>query len=179
MPREEAGTVPTALSRAHPVRKPLMTELPQIAALIATAAQRQQLLPRSEDELSETVRDFHVYVDEQGVGGCSALHIDLDSLAEIRSLVVRDGLRGNGVGRALLEACVREAESLHLARVYALTRVPGFFERYGFRIVGKEALPQKVFRDCIRCALFFNCDEIAVVRDLVPAGGAMVDDASD
>lgn len=154
------------MSQTITIRKPLVTEVPSIAALIDAAANRQELLPRTEDELVETVRDFQVYVDDKGLGGCCALHVDLDNLAEVRSFVVREDLRGHGVGARLLEACYEEAENLSLARIYALTRVPGFFQHHGFNVIDKADLPQKVFKDCIRCPLFFNCDEIAVARDL-------------
>lgn len=148
------------------VRKPTIEEVPGIKALIDVEVTRQRVLPRTLEELVEAVRDFFVYVDESGVGGCAALHIDTPDLAEIRSLVVRDDLRGQRVGEKLVLACWEEAQHLGLARVYALTRVPIFFEKLQFRVVDKSELPQKVYKDCLRCHLYPKCDEIAVVRDL-------------
>jgi amino-acid N-acetyltransferase len=84
----------------------------------------------------------------------------------VRSLVVRDGMRGHGIGAKLLDAAVSEARGLDIARVYALTRVENFFLRNGFHVVDRQELPYKVFKDCMRCRLFPGCDEIAVVRDL-------------
>jgi amino-acid N-acetyltransferase len=92
-------------------------------------------------------------------------------LAEVRSLVVREDLRGMGIGAQLVEACIEEARTLGLSRVYALTRVRNFFERLGFQEVDRRTLPTKVFNDCVRCHLFPGCDEIAMVRD-VNAGAA-------
>jgi amino-acid N-acetyltransferase len=79
---------------------------------------------------------------------------------------VRENLRGQGVGEQLLRAVVEEARNLQIARVYALTRVPGFFLKSGFHTVEKHELPYKVFKDCMRCRLFPGCDEIAMARDL-------------
>jgi amino-acid N-acetyltransferase len=150
----------------HTVRKPKLTEVEALKALLDTEARRGTILPRSLPELYENVRDFYVYVDEKGIGGCVALHIDMVDLAEVRSLVVREDLRGRGVGVRLLEAVLAEARQLDIARVYALTRTPEFFLKNGFFPVDKAELPYKVFKDCIRCRLFPGCDEVAVVRVL-------------
>jgi amino-acid N-acetyltransferase len=147
------------------VRKPTVDEVPGIKALIDQEVRRNRVLPRTLPELYEAIRDFFVFVDDKGVGGCSALHIDTPELAEIRSLVVRDDLRGQRVGEKLVLACWEEAEKLGLARVYALTRVPAFFEKLQFRQVDKDELPEKVYKDCLRCHMYPKCDEIAMVRD--------------
>jgi amino-acid N-acetyltransferase len=147
------------------VRKPKLTEVGQIQALLDAAAEAGQVLPRALTELYTNVRDFFVYVDERGLGGCGALHIDLVDLAEVRSLVVRPDLRGEGVGSRLVEALVAEARSLDIARIYAFTREPAFFARIGFREIHKDELPYKVFKDCTRCHLFPGCDEVAVIRE--------------
>lgn len=148
------------------IRKPKLTEVVQIKRLLDTAAKEGQVLPRPVMELYETVRDFVVYVDEQGMAGCCALHIDMENLAEIRSLVVRPDLQREGIGTKLLNACLDEARSLEISRVFALTRAPGFFLRHGFSEIDKHELPHKVFQDCVRCPLFPDCDEVAVVRHL-------------
>ncbi len=148
------------------IRKPKLTEVVVIKQLLDVAANEGHVLPRPLMELYETVRDFMVYVDEQGVGGCCALHIDMEDLGEIRSLVVRPDLRGRGLGVKLLDACIDEARSLQLARVFALTRVLDFFAGNGFHGVSKHDLPHKVFQDCVRCPLFPDCDEVAVMRHL-------------
>jgi amino-acid N-acetyltransferase len=150
------------------VRKPTVDEAPGIKALIDQEVQRKRVLPRTLPEVYEAIRDFFVFVDDQGVGGCCALHIDTPDLAEIRSLVVRDDLRGQRLGEKLVLACWQEAQNLGLARIYALTRSPIFFEKLQFRIVDKGELPEKVYKDCLRCHMYPKCDEIAMVRDLRP-----------
>lgn len=151
------------------IRKPKLTEVEGIKKLLDNAAEGGAVLRRPLMELYENVRDFFTYVDEQGVGGCCALHIDMLDLAEIRSLVVRPDLRTQKVGSRLLEACLDEARSLNISRVYALTRSPEFFSKNGFVEVDKHELPHKVFNDCIRCPMFPDCDEIAMIISLKPA----------
>lgn len=148
------------------VRKPKLTEVVAIKALLDEAVSHGSVLPRELPELYENVRDFYVYIDESGLAGCVALHIDMVDLAEVRSLVVHESMRGRGIGEQLLEAVVAEAQRLNIARVYALTRVPGFFIKSRFHVVDKMELPYKVFKDCMRCRLFPGCDEVAMVRDL-------------
>lgn len=149
------------------VRKPRLTEVVALKALIDGA--KESVLPRGLPELYENVRDFYVYVDEHGIGGSVALHIDMIDLAEVRSLVVRPDLQRQGVGKRLLEAVIEEARGLRIARVYALTRQSVFFQKNGFLTVDRSELPYKVFKDCMRCRLFPGCDEIAMVMDLEPA----------
>jgi amino-acid N-acetyltransferase len=148
------------------IRKARLSEVTTLKALIDTAARDGQVLARDLAELYTNVRDFQLYVDEYGPGGCVALHIDMVNLAEIRTLVVREDLRGRGIGRRLLDTVLREAQGLELPRVYVFTRVPAFFSKCGFFEVSKDELPWKVFKDCMRCPLFPGCDEAAMIRDL-------------
>jgi amino-acid N-acetyltransferase len=144
------------------IRKPRVSDVPGIKQLIDAAVQRGALLPRTLGELYETLRDFHVVETDGGVGGCCALHVDMADLAEIRSLAIREDLRGRDMGADLVRACLAEARFLGIPRVYALTRVGDFFKKLGFREIDKHELPNKVFRDCVRCPCFPDCDEIAM-----------------
>lgn len=147
------------------VRKPKLSEVYDLKQLLDSAVAEGKVLPRELPELYENVRDFYVFVDGKGVGGCVALHIDMVDLAEVRSLVVRPDLRGQGVGGRLVKATLEEADALDIARVYALTREEKFFLKLGFHMVDKAELPYKVFKDCMRCRLFPGCDEVAVAYD--------------
>lgn len=148
------------------IRKPKLTEIVGMKALLDEAASEGQVLPRRLAEMFENARDFHVYVDEMGVGGLAALHIDLVDLAEVRSLVVRKDLRGTGIGRLLVEAAMEEARLMDIERVYVFTRIPHFFLRIGFEMVDRAELPYKAFKDCLQCPLFPGCDETALIREV-------------
>lgn len=150
------------------IRKPKLTEIVAMKKLLDEASDEGKVLSRRLAEMFENARDFHVYVDEQGVGGLTALHIDLIDLAEVRSLVVRKDLRGSGIGRQLVEAAMDEARHLDIERVYAFTRIPLFFLRLGFTQVERSELPYKAFKDCLQCPLFPDCDETALIRDIAP-----------
>ena len=137
--------------------------------LVNSFAGRGAMLPRTMTEIYENLRDYSVIRDGEGVVACGALHIMWDDLAEIRSLAVRDGHQGQGLGAHLVRAHLEEARHLGLTTVFALTYRPGFFERMGFRQADVMALPRKVWNECYRCPKFPNCNEIAVIIDLKAA----------
>ena len=58
---------------------------------------------------------------------------------------------------------------LGVARIFALTYVPGFFARLGYAQVPKETLPHKVWTVCVHCDKFADCDELAVEKRLSDA----------
>ena len=81
------------------VRKALMRDIPPILALINGYAAKGVMLPRTEFELSEAIRDFTVvYLGERFLG-CGALHFYSPTIAEIRSLAVHEAAKTHGVGR--------------------------------------------------------------------------------
>lgn len=149
------------------LRKAVPADVPDIYRLVNEYATQGIMLRRSVLQLYQHLREFTVACDDDGqVVGTGALALLWHDLAEVRSLAVAPDWHGRGVGRALVEALVAEAEALGLARVFALTYQQAFFERLGFHVVKKETLPQKVWTDCVVCPKFHACDEIAVIRRL-------------
>lgn len=149
------------------IRKARMKDVKAIQKLIAEYARKGDMLPRSLSEIYENLRDYFVYVQNgEEVIGSAAIHIMWEDLAEVRSLAVRDGNMGRGVGTQLVEACISEAIVLGISRVFALTYKPEFFTKLGFVQVDKSELPQKIWTDCLKCSKFPDCDEVALVSDL-------------
>ena len=148
------------------IRKATVADVKKIQKLVNYYAKRERMLPRSLSELYENIRDFVVYSEGSTVYGACALHIDWEDLAEIKSLAVEHKKCDNGIGTKLLEQCLKESKKLKVHRVFALTYIPEFFERFGFRIVDKKELPHKIWSECIRCMYFPGCKEIAMVKEL-------------
>ena len=147
------------------IRKARMSDVKAIQKLIADYARKGDMLPRSLSDIYENLRDYFVFEDNGEVIGSAAIHIMWEDLAEVRSLAVQDGKMRRGVGTHLVEACISEAIILGIARVFALTYKPEFFEKLGFQRVDKAELPHKIWTDCLKCAKFPDCDEIALVAD--------------
>lgn len=151
------------------VRKARAADGPAVQRLLAHFAARGELLPRTLNEVYQHLRDFVVCEADGQIVGVCALWLYWEDLAEIRSLAVHEDYGGRGLGKALVGACLEEAASLGIQRVFALTYRPGFFERLGFRTLDKRELPQKIWKDCLGCARFTCCDEVALIRDVEPS----------
>ncbi|MGH9583474.1 MAG: N-acetyltransferase [Bryobacteraceae bacterium] len=150
------------------VRKASMRDIPQMLDLINSYAANGIMLPRTEFEMSENVRDFSVAFSEDRLAGCGALHFYTPTTAEVRSLAVFPSGKRQGVGRAVVESLEAEARENDLEAIFAFTYVPDFFARLGFTELERGELPLKVWKDCLRCPKFQNCDEIAVIKRLKP-----------
>ena len=150
------------------VRKALMHDIAPILDLINGYAAKGIMLPRTEFEMSEAIRDFTVVLRGEELVGCGALHFYSPTLAEIRSLAVHEGAKKYGVGRRIVESLVAEAQAYELDAVFAFTYVVEFFQKVGFHAVERGVLPLKAWKDCVRCPKFQACDEIAVLRVLHP-----------
>ena len=147
-------------------RKARLTDAVRIHDLVNYFADREEMLHRTIPEVCENIRDYFVAEQDGLVVACCALHVNLDTLAEVKSLAVSEGWQGHGVGSALVNQCLAEARSLGVPSVFALTYRPSFFERLGFGQISKAELPRKVWGECIRCPKFPDCGEIAVMKDL-------------
>ncbi|WP_435017769.1 N-acetyltransferase [Tundrisphaera sp. TA3] len=159
------------------IRPARVGDVPAIQELIRSFADRKLMIRRSPGELYESIREFFVATDDVGqVVGCAALHVFWEDLAELKCLAVSERAQGLGIGRKLVEACWKSAEELEIPSVFTLTYVPDFFEKCSFHQVEKTELPHKIWNECVRCPLFPNCTETALVRSSVPAATAPRED---
>lgn len=127
------------------------------------------MIRRSLGELYESIREFIVAVDDRGqVVGCAALHVFWDDLAELKCLAVSESVQGQGIGRRLVDACWEAAADLEIHTVFTLTYVADFFERCHYQRIDKANLPHKIWNECVRCPLFPNCNEVALIRSTDP-----------
>jgi len=148
-------------------RKAIIGDVGRIQALVNHYASKETMLGLSLSEIYDQIRDFTVAEGpRRSLSGVCALHVIWDDLAEVRSLAVEPKIRRRGIGRSLVEHCLEEARGLQIPKVFALTYQAEFFRRIGFERVDKAELPHKVWRDCLKCTKFPNCDETAVLKIL-------------
>ncbi len=148
------------------IRKPRADDGPAIQRLLGQFARKGELLPRTLNEVYRNLRDFVVAESGGNVVGVCALSVYWEDLSEIRSLAVDEAHGGRGLGSALVRACLDEARTLGIKRVFALTYRPGFFARLGFHELDKRELPEKIWKDCLQCAKYHCCDETALIREV-------------
>ncbi len=148
------------------LRRVKIRDVAEIVALINQYAMKGEMLPRSRSQLYANLRDYVIAEVDGRIIGVGALSIIWDNLAEVRSLAIDPDYAGQGWGRQIVNHLLEEARDLELPQVFAMTYKPGFFTKMGFRIIDKKELPHKVWKDCLHCTKFPDCDEIAMVREV-------------
>jgi len=148
-------------------RKATLLDIPAMLALVEPEVQTGVILKRDSDDTATNIRSYQlVFLEEKLVGFC-ALHIHTTTLAEVRSLVVDNTVRGEGVGSTLIKNALEEAKILGLKEVLSLTYKQAFFERLDFKEIPKESLPEhKIWADCINCKHFPICNEVSLIHSI-------------
>lgn len=155
------------------LRKALMCDVRALYALFSEYSKAGEMLPRSMSDIYEHLRDFYIAELESENGerpneiiGACALQVVWENLAEIRSLAVEKPYTRRLIGTELIKKCIEEAKFFKITSIFALTYKPQFFQKSGFNIIDKSELPHKIWRDCINCVKFPDCDETAVMLRL-------------
>jgi N-acetylglutamate synthase-like GNAT family acetyltransferase len=163
------------------VRTAKDSDVDAIHRLVSEHLAEGRLLPRSRDEIANRVTRFIVAVDEGRVVGCADLAPLSRRVAEVRSLVVDDGVRSCGIGRRLVRELEQRALASGFESLTAFTHTPGYFVQLGFSIVPHVWIPEKIEKDCGTCPQFRQCGQYAVMLPLfstqssrVPARSAHV-----
>ncbi len=148
-------------------RKASLADIKDMQLLVTPEVHSGMILLRSDDELSTNIRSYTLACEGEILVGFTALHIHTPTLAEIRSLVVIERLRGKGIGSQLVNHALEEASRLGLKEVLTLTYRQHFFEQLGFHEIPKESIPEhKIWADCIKCKHFPVCNEIALIKSV-------------
>lgn len=147
--------------------------------LIKSFSDRKLMLPLTQDDIFHRAQAFRVIetviASEQSEHGnlpatkvIASAHLDIFTpiLAEIKSLAVADEYQGKGYGRALVEDCEKEALELGIKKVFVLTYQEEFFKKLGYTVVSRDSLPEKVYKECVKCSFYNDCNEIAMIKEL-------------
>ena len=151
------------------IRKAKLTDVNEMFRIINYYAEKQRMLPKTQLQLFENLRDYSIATDPSAAGrvlGCGALHIYWENLAEIRALAVAPDITHRGIGTAIVERLLHEARELEIPQVFVFTYEPRFFARFGFIQVEHRTMPLKVYNECFHCPKFNKCDELAMVLHL-------------
>lgn len=160
------------------IRAARASDSAEIEAIMAPAIAAGQLLPQS---LPPPRR--HVAVDADGrIIGAVSLKPWSGEVIELGGLV--SVVTGRGVGRALVAAALRDAAAAQYDTVVALTAIPDFFARQGFRVHDNapwrwaRETPLRVPDDglglgmllkstcCSGCPRLARCNQILMVRQI-------------
>lgn len=148
-------------------RKASLLDIVSMQALVKPEVDKGIILHRSSDEMATNIRSYILAFENEELQGFGALHFHAPALAEIRSLIVSEKMRGKGVGSSIVSMLLKEALTFGVKQVFTLTYERRFFEKLGFVEIPKEDLPaHKIWADCIKCKYFPVCEEIALIYSL-------------
>lgn len=153
-------------------RQAKFSDVENIHRLLNDYAKEGLMLPRSRNSIYENLRDFVVAVDKNRLVGCGALHFVWDKLAEVRSMAIEPTMKKQGIGNKIVKMLEQEGMERGVTMFFTLTYQPGFFAKCDYIETDKGVLPQKVWKECVHCPKYPNCDEVALVKttvDFVPA----------
>jgi len=163
MKRQRVTRDPIAQRRGRPA------DAEAIHALVADNLAEGHLLPRHREELALHASRFTVTIHRGRVIGCAELVPLSPTRAELRSLAVDATFRGRGIGSDLVADVQRQALAAGFDELCLMTHTPTYFTDLGFAIVPHRAIPEKVATDCVQCAKFGSCGQLAMVFPLEAA----------
>lgn len=144
-------------------RNAILPDVESIHRLVYDYAQDGLMLARSRNQLYETIRDMIVAEEDGHIVGVGGLHVVWDAIAEIRTLAVAKSATRKHIGSEIVLRLIADGKKLGIETFFTLTYQPEFFSSLSFREVTKDKLPQKIWKECIDCPKFPNCDEIAMI----------------
>ncbi|MEU3949085.1 amino-acid N-acetyltransferase [Streptomyces sp. NPDC029526] len=146
------GPEVTATVKAITVRRARTGDVPAVRGLLDAYVRGGILLDKATVTLYEDIQEFWVAErdDNAEVVGCGALHVMWEDLAEVRTLAVKPGLKGAGVGHHVLEKLLQTARWLGVRRVFCLTFEVEFFGKHGFVEIGETPVDADVYAELLR-----------------------------
>ncbi|MDR0533137.1 MAG: amino-acid N-acetyltransferase [Verrucomicrobiales bacterium] len=127
------------------IRKARKKDVRQIVQLIKNSVQEEEIIPRSEADISAQISDFFVFEIDRNIVGCVALHYypGEPKTAELECLFVSSGHENQGIGRKLMNFVETTARKTNVENLLVLsTRTFNYFQQKGgFQEAGVEMLP--------------------------------------
>ena len=147
--------------------KAKLSDIQEMQSLVEDEVKKGTILFRSSDEMSTNIRSYIIAKKDGVIVGFGALHFHAYDLGEIRSLIVSDKCRGEGIGKGMVKSMLEEGKDLEVEKIFTLTYQQSFFESIGFKEIPKESLPaHKIWADCVKCKHFPVCDEVALIKTI-------------
>ncbi len=126
------------------IRPMIQTDIPSVLSIMRPFFENGKLLPRTEQMLSDEIRDYIVYELDGGVHACAALHFYEDGQAEIAAVAVDENYAHMGIGPKLMDNLISEAEKAQANSIFIMTtQAADWFEQFGFTPDEIDSLPQK------------------------------------
>lgn len=144
------------------IRPARTTDVRAITAVAAPLVEKRILLGKELVELYESIQEFIVAEEDGQILGFGALHVMWEDLAEVRTLAVREDVKGKGVGKKILAELMDRAQELGVHRVFCLTFEVEFFQSQGFHVISDIPVNAETYAEMVRS----NDEGVAEFLDL-------------
>ena len=144
------------------LRKPTVIDVPRMHHLMQPHILKEALLPRSERNIVERLRDYTVVEDGGDVVGLVSISLVELHLAELGAVVCEEPEHL----AQLVDAALAEARSLGVKRVFVLAPEAAPYEALGFERATLADVPEKRDRQCLRCSRLPRCRQVVLQKDL-------------
>lgn len=125
------------------IRDLRLEDIPMVLQLMEPFVQQGILIPRTFEDIEARYTDYVVYVVDEVVYACGALHeFPEDRQAEIAALATDPAMNDLGMGKSIVHYLIDRARSRGHRRVFVLTtQTLDWFESLGFRETRLDTLP--------------------------------------
>ena len=126
------------------IRSMEQSDIPAVLGVMRPFIENGKLLPRTEQQLTEALKDFIVYELDGGVHACAGLHFYSDGQAEINAVAVDESYGHMGIGPKMIKYLVDRANQKASNSIFIMTtQASDYFEKLGFAPDTIESLPEE------------------------------------
>ncbi|MCL4102273.1 amino-acid N-acetyltransferase [Fibrobacter sp. HC4] len=125
------------------IRPANMEDIPDILRIMQDYIDQGFLVPRTQESISEKLKDYVVYNIDNSIHGCGALHEFEDGMAEIAGIAVGANYRKSGIGDAIVRHLISVGRMKGCKKLFLLTtQALDWFYHFGFVDGTVEELPK-------------------------------------
>ncbi|WP_173384670.1 amino-acid N-acetyltransferase [Fibrobacter succinogenes] len=118
-------------------------DIPDILRIMQDYIAKGYLVPRTQESISEKLKDYVVYSIDNSIHGCGALHAFEDGMAEIAGIAVGANYRKSGIGDAIVRHLISIGRMKGYKKLFLLTtQALDWFYPFGFEDGTVEDLPK-------------------------------------
>ena len=125
------------------IRPANMEDIPDILRIMQDYIAKGYLVPRTQESISEKLKDYVVYSIDNSIHGCGALHEFEDGMAEVAAIAVAANYRKSGIGDAIVRHLSSVGRMKGYKKLFLLTtQALDWFYPFGFEDGSVEDLPR-------------------------------------
>ncbi|MCF0215183.1 MAG: amino-acid N-acetyltransferase [Fibrobacteraceae bacterium] len=125
------------------IRPANVEDIPDILRVMQDYIAKGYLVPRTQESISEKLKDYVVYSIDNSIHGCGALHAFEDGSAEVAGIAVGANYRKSGIGDAIVRHLISLGKMKGYKKLFLLTtQALDWFYPFGFVDGSIDDLPK-------------------------------------